>query len=90
MKASYSYKELMLILGFQVEQLDLMINELIELDLIVLDGYLQITDKGKEKLKEMNLYDLDFGYLDEEEVFTEPIMSFKEIYIPEKLDIKFK
>ena len=88
--ASYSYNELLMIFGFQVEQLDLMLEELIREDLIKLDQYFKVTEKGIEELKKLNLHDVEFENIEEDEVFTEVPMSFTEIYIPKRFDKKFK
>lgn len=88
--ASYSYNELLMILGFQVEQLDLMLDELISDDLIKLDQYFKVTEKGMGELKKFDLHDVEFEYIGKDELFTEVPMSFTEIYIPKRFNKKFK
>ena len=88
--ASYSYNELLMILGFQVEQLDLMLDELISEELIKIDQYLKVTEKGMGELKKLNLHDVEFENIEEDGLFTEVPMSFTEIYIPKRFNKKFK
>ena len=89
-KASYSYNELLMLFGFQNEQLDLMLKELIRENLLKLDQYFKLTEEGLDKLNQLNLLDVDYENIEEEEIFTEVPMDFMEIYIPKKFDKKFK
>ncbi|WP_042346798.1 hypothetical protein [Bacillus massiliigorillae] len=89
-RASYSYNELLMLFGFQKEQLDLMLEELLKADMLKLDQYFKLTDKGLDELKRINLLEVDYDSVDEEEIFTQTPMSFTEVYIPKRFDKKFK
>lgn len=87
--ASYSYQELLMLFGFQNEQLDALLSELLNEELLVLDKYLKVTPKALEHLEELNLIDVEFNET-EEELFTEDTINFDDVYIPKRFDGKFK
>ncbi|QBP40157.1 hypothetical protein [Paenisporosarcina antarctica] len=88
--ASYSYNELLMIFGFQIEQLDLMLRELIEENLLKLDGYYKVTESGINELKRLGLYETEFENIEEQEIFTKMPTCISEIYIPKRFNKSFK
>lgn len=82
---SYSYTELMEILGMSIKQIFGMIESLNTNGYLIHNEYIKITDKGIELLIEMGLDKIDITEIPEEKsIFTEQPMSFEEIYIPKK------
>jgi len=67
-----------------------MLQDMLREGLISVEGYLKVTDKGLKLLVSRDLDKVEFDYVDEEEVFTEPVADFSEIYIPKRFNSKFK
>lgn len=88
--ASYSYRELLIIFGFQMEQLDLILDKLLHEELLVMDDYYKISKKGKEELKQNKLDDVEFDELEIDNIFTEKTIGLNEIYIPKRFSKSFK
>ncbi|MFC8151844.1 hypothetical protein ACFUP3_19430 [Bacillus paralicheniformis] len=88
--ASYSYNELLRLFGFQYEQLDSLINDLLNDELLVIDSYLKLTPRALMYLEENNLTSIEYDNVEGEEIFVDKPLSINEIYIPRKFDSKFK
>jgi|GEM_PF-6758364 len=88
--ASYSYRELLMIFGFQTEQLDLLIKKLLKIELLKIDGYLKITEKGICELIDNNLDGLKFDNIEIDDIFTEIPMEFSYIYVPKRFSKSYK
>lgn len=82
---SYSYTELMDILGMSIKQIFGIIESLSANDYLIQDEYIKITDKGTELLRQMGLDKIDITEIPEEKsIFTEEPMPFEKIYVPRK------
>lgn len=90
MGASYSYNELMKIFGLQEKQLDYILKKMLRDELIKLEEYIKVTEKGISILSKQNLNTIDFGHIEEKNIFREKRMDVDEIYIPEEFYSNFK
>lgn len=88
--ASYSYHDILIIFGLQVEQLDLVLDKLLNEELLVIDGYYKISEKGKRELNQHKLENVEFDDIDIDNIFTEKTMKLNEIYIPKRFSKMFK
>lgn len=86
---NYSYSEMMDMFGFSFLQLQDTFEDLEKKGLIIFESYYEITDSGRHLIDSYNL--LNDSQIDsDEDIFTEVPLKFKDIYIPEKFDKKFK
>ncbi|PGY54154.1 hypothetical protein [Priestia megaterium] len=88
--ASYSYQELLMIFGFQDEQLQLMLKKLMQKELLKIEGYFKVTEKGLNELRSLKLDEIKFDEVEIEDIFTNVPIDFSDIYIPKRFSKKFK
>ncbi|WP_236896353.1 hypothetical protein [Clostridium beijerinckii] len=98
-KDTYSYEDIKNYLGFSYTEVNDFIEDMTNEEMLEYneDFILQVTEKGEQLLKQLNLQDISFEDLivDYQEKMVEQIkvenkLEIYEIYIPRYFDEKFK
>lgn len=84
MKFSYSYNEISILFGLTFRQIEYILDELEYKNIIILDKYYKLTQKGIDILKTYKLDDVDFfeTMKEEDDLFIGDKIDIDEIYVP--------